>query len=197
MWGELESESEESSSEEEEDGEDLAGAPDESGLATPAGLETPSGLTSGVPAGMETPDSIELRKKKIEAEMEDNETPVLYHVISEKRNERIGGAMMASTHVYDLTTASGALPPQAARKTVAVEREGMVELALNPDELDMDKEAMAQRYDQQMREKQSDLQKEDLSDMMAEHVARQKSKRKRQQTTGTQKPKDDYKKFKF
>jgi splicing factor 3B subunit 2 len=199
LWGELESESEESSEEEEEEGEDLTGAPDESGLATPAGgLETPSGLTSGVPAGMETPDSIELRKKKIEAEMEDNETPLLYQVIPEKRNDRIGGAMMASTHVYDMTTATGALPPQATRRTGNVEREGMVELALNPDELDMDNEAMAQRYEQQMREQQSHLQKEDLSDMLAEHVARQKSKRKRQQTTSTQKqPKDDYKKFKF
>jgi splicing factor 3B subunit 2 len=197
LWGELESESEESSEEEEEEGEDLTGAPDESGLVTPAGLETPSGLTSGVPAGMETPDSIELRKKKIEAEMEDNETPLLYHVIPEKRNDRIGGAMMASTHVYDMTTATGAQPPQAAKRTTVVEREGMVELALNPDELDMDNEAMAQRYEQQMREQQSHLQKEDLSDMLAEHVARQKSKRKRQQTTTTQKPKDDYKKFKF
>ena len=45
-----------------------------------------------------------------------------------------------------------------------------------------------------MREQQSHLQKEDLSDMLAEHVARQKSKRKRQQTTTTtQKQKDDYK----
>lgn len=71
MWGELESESEESSEEEEEDGEDLSNAPDESGLVTPAeGLVTPSGLTS-VPAGMETPDTIELRKKKIESEMEE------------------------------------------------------------------------------------------------------------------------------
>lgn len=197
MWGELESESEESSSEEEEDGEDLVGAPDESGMVTPAGLETPSGLTSGVPAGMETPDSIELRKKKIEAEMEDNETPVLYQVLPEKRNERIGAAMMASTHVYDMTGGPGAAPPQATSRRVGnIEREGMVELALNPDELDLDNEAMAQRYEQQMREQQSHLQKEDLSDMLAEHVARQKSKRKRQQTT-TQKPKDDYKKFKF
>ena len=71
VWGELESESEESSEEEEEEGEDLANAPDESGLVTPAeGLVTPSGLTS-VPAGMETPDTIELRKKKIENEMEE------------------------------------------------------------------------------------------------------------------------------
>lgn len=49
------------------------GAPvDDSGLVTPAeGMVTPSGLTSGVPAGMETPDTIELRKKKIENEMEE------------------------------------------------------------------------------------------------------------------------------
>lgn len=72
MWGELESESEESSEEEEDEGEDMADVPDESGLVTPAeGLVTPSGLTSGVPPGLETPDTIELRKKKIENEMEE------------------------------------------------------------------------------------------------------------------------------
>lgn len=211
LWGELESESESSEEEEEEEaGEDdlagkllrklnfkvsnkiiLEGAPtDETGLATPAGLETPSGLSS-VPAGMETPDSIELRKKRIEAEMEDNETPVLYHVLPEKKSDRIGGSMMASTHVYDIATAQ----QQQARRAVVVDREGMVELALNPDELDMDNEAMAQRYEQQMREQQSHLQKEDLSDMLHEHVMKT-SKRKRQ-TTGSQKPKEDYKKFKF
>lgn len=71
-WGELESESEESSEEEDEEGEDLGGPADESGLVTPAeGMVTPSGLTSGVPAGLETPDTIELRKKKIENEMEE------------------------------------------------------------------------------------------------------------------------------
>lgn len=71
MWGELESESEESSEEEDDDGEDLGDQIDESGLVTPAeGLVTPSGLTS-IPAGMETPDTIELRKKKIESEMEE------------------------------------------------------------------------------------------------------------------------------
>lgn len=71
IWGELESESEESSEEEEDEGEDLGAPVDESGLVTPAeGMITPSGLTS-VPAGMETPDTIELRKKKIESEMEE------------------------------------------------------------------------------------------------------------------------------
>uniref|UniRef100_A0A182SL80 PSP proline-rich domain-containing protein n=1 Tax=Anopheles maculatus TaxID=74869 RepID=A0A182SL80_9DIPT len=266
VWGELESESEESSEEEEDEGEDMTAQPDESGLITPAeGLVTPSGLTSGVPAGMETPDTIELRKKKIESEMEDNETPVLYHVLPEKRNDRIGAAMMASTHVYDISAAGGGGggapgggpaaaaggggggapgggpaaaagggggaaggggggapgggpaaaaggggggapgggPAAAAgggggrRGGGPVDREGMVELALDPSELDLDNEAMAQRYEQQMREQQSHLQKEDLSDMLAEHVARQKSKRKRQQTDTTSKQSKKYKEFKF
>ncbi|XP_065087796.1 splicing factor 3B subunit 2 [Ochlerotatus camptorhynchus] len=202
QWGELESESEESSEEEEDDGEDLGAPPDESGLITPAeGLVTPSGLTSGVPAGMETPDTIELRKKKIESEMEDNETPVLYQVLPEKRTDRIGASMMGSTHVYDLAGAAAAAAAAAggsrAARGGAVDREGMVELALDPSELDMDNEAMAQRYEQQMREQQSHLQKEDLSDMLAEHVARQKSKRKRQQTDTTSKQTKKYKEFKF
>lgn len=51
--------------------------------------------------------------------------------------------------------------------------EGGVELALAPEELELDAEAMKVRYEQQMREQQS-LEKEDLSDMVAEHAARQK-----------------------
>ncbi|KAH8391525.1 hypothetical protein KR200_003089, partial [Drosophila serrata] len=194
QWGELESESEESSEEEEEDGEDLGDQQDETGLVTPVeGLVTPSGLTS-VPAGMETPENIELRKKKIEAEMEDNETPVLYQVLPEKRTDRIGASMMGSTHVYDVSGGGGVNKQPPVRSTT--DREGIVELALDPSELDMDNDAMAQRYEQQMREQQNHLQKEDLSDMLAEHVARQKSKRKRQQTDPAKTTKK-YKEFKF
>ena len=47
-------------------------------------------------------------------------------------------------------------------------------MALNPEELDMDTAAMQAKYDQTMREKQSQLEKEDLSDMVAEHAAKQK-----------------------
>lgn len=69
MWGELESESEESEEEEEEEEEEQP-QEDETGLVTPAeGLVTPSGITS-IPAGLETPEIIELRKKKIESDME-------------------------------------------------------------------------------------------------------------------------------
>lgn len=126
-----------------------------------------------------------------------NETPVLYQVLPEKRADRIGASMMGSTHVYDMSTATGAKPPQniaGAHRTG--DREGMVELALDPSELDLDNDAMAQRYEQQMREQQSHLQKEDLSDMLAEHV--QKSKRKRQQgSETTSKQTKKYKEFKF
>ncbi|XP_034475284.1 splicing factor 3B subunit 2 [Drosophila innubila] len=194
QWGELESESEESSEEEEEDGEDLGNQQDETGLVTPVeGLVTPSGLAS-VPTGMETPENIELRKKKIEAEMEDNETPVLYQVLPEKRTDRIGASMMGSTHVYDIGGGPLANKQPPVRSTT--DREGIVELALDPSELDLDNDAMAQRYEQQMREQQNHLQKEDLSDMLAEHVARQKSKRKRQQTDPAKTTKK-YKEFKF
>lgn len=117
---------------------------------------------------------------------------MLYQVLPEKRTDRVGASMMGSTHVYDIAGVNKA----AATRTAAIpEREGTVELALDPSELDLDNDAMAQRYEQQMREQQNHLQKEDLSDMLAEHVARQKSKRKRQQTdTKTTKK---YKEFKF
>lgn len=81
--------------------------------------------------------------------------------------------MMGSSHVYDMSNVGVVPPPpQISRRTS--DREGMVELALDPSELDMDSDAMAVRYEQQMRENQSQLQKEDLSDMLAEHVAKQK-----------------------
>lgn len=124
---------------------------------------------------------------------------MLYQVLPEKRTERIGASMMASTHVYDMSSAGGAKPPQnLVRGAPIADREGMVELALDPSELDLDNDAMAQRYEQQMREQQSHLQKEDLSDMLAEHVAKQKSKRKRQQgSETTSKQTKKYKEFKF
>ncbi|KAK8782451.1 hypothetical protein V5799_016210 [Amblyomma americanum] len=68
LWGELESESSEEEEDEDEDEEE--GIEDETGLVTPAeGLVTPSGFSS-IPTGVETPDMIELRKRKIESEME-------------------------------------------------------------------------------------------------------------------------------
>ncbi|XP_063221936.1 splicing factor 3B subunit 2 isoform X2 [Bacillus rossius redtenbacheri] len=199
IWGELESESEEESEEEEEDDdEEGGGKEDETGLVTPAeGLITPSGITS-IPAGMETPEIIELRKRKIESEMEGGETPALYQVLPEKRLDRVGGAMMASTHIYDMAGGTGVPAGAAPPRRVGPEGGGTVELALDPSELDLvDTEAMAVRYEQQIREQQSQLQKEDLSDMLADHVARQKNKRKQRQQHQDNKQAKKYKEFKF
>lgn len=194
LWGELESESSEES-EAEEESEEEERAEDESGLVTPAeGLVTPSGFTS-IPAGVETPEMIELRKRKIETDMEGGDTPSLYTVLPEKRAERVGAAMMGSTHIYDMTAAlaKGARAPATGG---ASERPGGVEIALDPSELEMDQAAMAARYEQTLREQQSHLAKEDLSDMVAEHAARQKNKRKKQQQDSGKTTKK-YKEFKF
>ncbi|KYQ49964.1 Splicing factor 3B subunit 2 [Trachymyrmex zeteki] len=189
MWGEPESESSGDEDEDEDgeeggegaDGEGKDGDGDGSGLVTPGaeGLITPSGITS-IPAGLETPETIELRKKKIESEMEGGDTPALYTVLQERRTEGLGASMMGSTHVYDMTA----------------EKDGAVELTLDPSELDLDSEAMASRYEETMRSRQAHLRREDLSDMLQDHVQRQKSKRKRQQIQDTKTSKK-YKEFKF
>jgi splicing factor 3B subunit 2 len=54
-----------------------------------------------------------------------------------------------------------------------------VELSLDPSELEgLDSESMAARYEQTLREQQGNLAKEDFSDMVAEHAAKQKVSRK-------------------
>jgi len=76
---------------------------------------------------------------------------------------------MASTHVYDLGVAKEKSKPYGIKDSSAVE------LALDPSELDMvDTAAMEARYEQTLKEKQAYNQGEDLSDMVAEHTAKQK-----------------------
>eukprot|EP00118_Oscarella_pearsei_P001542 m.7713 g.7713 ORF g.7713 m.7713 type:complete len:680 (+) comp19450_c0_seq1:23-2062(+) len=171
LWGELESESEEEMGEsDEEESEEGGGgeeeeAADETGLMTPAeGLATPSGMTS-IPGGLETPEMLELRKRKtIEEAMEQSgDAPALYTVLPEKKAPGVGGAMVGSAHVYD----------------VGQGKKGGdgIAISLDPSELDMGQAAMTAKYEQQMKEQSKDS--EDLSDMVAEHTARQNKKRKR------------------
>ncbi len=47
-----------------------------------------------------------------------------------------------------------------------------VEVALAPEELELDPMAMTQKYEEHVREQQ--VEKEDFSDMVAEHAAKQK-----------------------
>merc|ERR1719328_689916 len=206
LWGEMESESEEEESSEEEDEDEDEQADDEraAGAQTPLvgeGLATPSGMSSvGLGGlGQETPELLELRKKKIEAEMEGGETPNLYTVLPERRNERIGASMMGSTHTYDLGQAGVSATRQAP---VPVGSGGTgpggVEMALNPEEVDlMDTEAMAAKAEAALRDQQANLAKEDLSDMVAEHAAKAANKRKRLANKDEGKSAKKYKEFKF
>ncbi|XP_030636702.1 splicing factor 3B subunit 2 [Chanos chanos] len=192
-WGELEPSDEESSEEEEEEESD-EDKPDETGFFTPAdrysGLITPGGYSS-VPAGMETPELIELRKKKIEEAMDGNETPQLFTVLPERRTAALGAAMMASTHIYDV---SGAM---AGRKAGGGQESQGVEVALAPEELELDPMAMTQKYEEHVREQQAQVEKEDFSDMVAEHAAKQKQKKRKAQPQDTRGGAKKYKEFKF
>lgn len=53
-----------------------------------------------------------------------------------------------------------------------------VDVALNPEELDLDTVAMAAKYEARVKEQEM-VQKEDFSDMVAEHAAKQKASRVR------------------
>uniref|UniRef100_A0A8C1X1H6 Splicing factor 3b, subunit 2 n=1 Tax=Cyprinus carpio TaxID=7962 RepID=A0A8C1X1H6_CYPCA len=193
-WGELEASDEESSEEEEEEEESDEEKPDETGFFTPAdsGMITPGGFSS-VPAGMETPELIELRKKKIEEAMDGNETPQLFTVLPERKAGAVGAAMMASTHIYDMSTTV------TSRKVGGVSGLGgdsqAVEVALAPEELELDPMAMTQKYEEHVREQQ--VEKEDFSDMVAEHAAKQKQKKRKGQPQDTRSGAKKYKEFKF
>ncbi|XP_005752044.1 splicing factor 3B subunit 2 [Pundamilia nyererei] len=190
-WGELEPSDEESSEEEEEEESDEE-KPDETGFFTPAdsGLITPGGFSS-VPAGMETPELIELRKKKIEEAMDGNETPQLFTVLPERRTGPVGAAMMASTHIYEMSAA------MASRKAGGGQESQGVEVALAPEELELDPMAMTQKYEEHVREQQAQVEKEDFSDMVAEHAAKQKQKKRKAQPQDTRGGAKKYKEFKF
>ena len=92
--------------------------------------------------------------------MEGGETPSLYTILPERHNERIGAAMMGSAHTYDIPPlppmgrggpGRPPLPPSAPSGMDI----GGVELALNPEEVDlMDTDAMQARAEAALRENQ-------------------------------------------
>ncbi|CAJ0572770.1 unnamed protein product, partial [Mesorhabditis spiculigera] len=195
-WGEIGSDesSEEGSEEEseEEEEERVKEAATAIGLKTPMeGQATPavSVITpSVITAGADTPESIELRKRRVDESTVGAETPgAAYHIIPERKVDRVGGAMMASTHVYDLS------------KKQAV-TEGGIEVSLDPEALDLDQKKLEEKYDEQLRKRGKDGAEttEDFSDMVAEHNATQQRKRKAQEAKkGDKGSGKKYKDFKF
>ncbi|KRY00373.1 Splicing factor 3B subunit 2, partial [Trichinella pseudospiralis] len=184
-WGEWESD--EYSTEEETESEDEEKEEEEDADFVPSaeGLVTPSGISTGISTtGAETPDAIELRKKKVQDDT-NKETPSLYTLLPEKKVDSIVGQMMASTHVYDLSAAATAKKDQRP--------DNAVEISLNPEELDLaDTSGLQQRYEEGLKKMGKE---DDFSDMVAEHAAKQK--RKRKTTEDKKSSTKKYKDFKF
>lgn len=67
----------------------------------------------------------------------------------------------------------------AGRKAGGGQESQGVEVALAPEELELDPMAMTQKYEEHVREQQAQVEKEDFSDMVAEHAAKQKVQRHR------------------
>eukprot|EP00039_Didymoeca_costata_P018722 m.334689 g.334689 ORF g.334689 m.334689 type:complete len:578 (+) comp17412_c0_seq1:119-1852(+) len=191
LWGQLESESDESSEEEDSDEEgsdqEEEKEADESGTVTPSGYtsESPSGITS-VQTGSETPDAIELRKRRVEEAMDEVEEPqTLYKVVPQK-DTAITTGVMGSAHVYDMADAG--VGTKKSKKAIGTG----IEVAVNPEDLaNMDQDALKEKYEQAEKEKNAN--KEDLSDMVAEHTSKAAKKRKQ----GSKKEDKASKKFKF
>ena len=81
-------------------------------------------------------------------------------VLPEKRSA-VGGAMMGSSHTYDLAGAGavGGRPGAPGGPSAGAQRAD-IEVALNPEELDLDPAEMAARYEQGVREQQSNFAKD-------------------------------------
>uniref|UniRef100_T1JT02 PSP proline-rich domain-containing protein n=2 Tax=Tetranychus urticae TaxID=32264 RepID=T1JT02_TETUR len=177
LWGEIESEEEEEEEleeEEEELEEEEEELEEEEEELEEEVLQRQMSFFS-VDKGMETPAIIELRKKKIQDEMESNANASLFNIIPEKKTERNGKEMMPSNHIYDVTG--------------SFKRTQGVEVALDPNDLEMPIADLAAKYEKSLKQ----TSKEDLSDMVAEHVASQKRKK----TQDSFKSNKKYKDFKF
>lgn len=132
----------------------------------------------------------------------DGEAPVLYKVLPEKASS-IGASMMGSSKVYDLSAAK--------KVTAAMAESGGIDMALNPDELDMDADVLQSRFDAQMRQQQSrseldgggggdttgDEPSRRAKKKKAEEEAAAKLKQQQQQAAADKDKSKKYKEFKF
>ena len=200
IWGQLESEeSGDDSSDDDSDDSDGDDDGDDDGEADAAGTVTPSGFTSETPSGItsvdtgtETPDALDLRKRRTEIEdamEEGGDAKELYKVLPQQAATT--GGMMGSQHIYDMAAAgAGAAAGKKGKKLV--DGSGVEVTGVNPDELEgMDQEALKAKYEQMEQEKNQN--KDDFTDMVAQHTSAANKKRKAQ----SKKDSAQAKKFKF
>ncbi|KAI0984698.1 hypothetical protein GJ496_007206 [Pomphorhynchus laevis] len=202
LWGELESDEE---NELESDGDSDSGQIVDMTMSAGTQLEdgddiqgtaTPSGVVSAAPSalGLETPaDHIEIRKRTTEASgdasvVDDStgqqQAQQLYHVLTEK-SVTVGTSIMGSSKVYDV---SAAVQPTGKRtsaqpssggpgKPNAAIASNSVDIALEPDELEMDSDILEKRYKEQM---QNELSKNSDDDDESGHRSSSNRRKKRQ-----------------
>ena len=192
LWGQIEEAEEEveeeEEEEEEEEVEDMDGVPVSDGIQTPSGLETPSGFASAVPSGLETPEFLELRKSRFDQppEPSSREPQDLYRVLPEKQTKK--GFLGSQGYDISRPTLDEDTPTNVTSflSCGLIRQKRGVEVALDPSQLENltksdlralhDKEETRQRI-----EKRGYNQAEDMSDMVAEHEARQVKKLKTQE----------------
>lgn len=100
--------------------------------------------------------------------MDGDTTPSLYTVLPEK-NVGVGQSSLLSTNrVYDFQAIRKDQMGQSSANRGDIS--GGVDIALNPDELDMNNQALEARFRQELNKESA---KEDLSDMISDHLNKQ------------------------
>ncbi|KAJ8907340.1 hypothetical protein NDN08_007454 [Rhodosorus marinus] len=173
LWAGFGEEESEESEEEEEEAEEAPEAANLSAAGNNAelgsGIET---STSILPGGAQTPaDAIELRKG-VPAK------PAQLYTVVEEKKASVGGSLLGTSHVYDLG---------GKKKT----GDG-VEVTLNPEDFErgLDSEVLRRKHDQKKAEEEVKRKGDDVSDIVAEGLARKRKELEREKDKRAKRAKD-------
>jgi splicing factor 3B subunit 2 len=205
-WGELEEEEyeseEEEESEEEAEGEEAEEEEGEAPAAPvpslPAGVPDHGGLVT--PTGIATPDHLVLRKKDVGAMPQPPEESRPLFQVLQQREAKVGGAAFGSAHTYVIgggeEKAGGAGGGQGkpgrgeAVNLIKSQKTKEVAITLNPSELEnLTDDMLKEKYEATVKAT-GQPEREDLSDLVAEHTKKKAKK-------DAAKDKKKYKEFKF
>merc|ERR1712137_882816 len=144
----------------------------EAPTATLTSAEMNSGTESV--SGYETPESIDLRKQKLEKEsMTNNQPKQLYQELKTEQSS-VGGSMFGSQHRY-------VMPSEERVTLTGSQRVEKMEVSLNPNEIDegITEDLIRKKYDDTLQLEKAAHRKEDMSDIIAKETAKRKKKEKK------------------
>lgn len=101
--------------------------------------------------------------------MDGDATPQLYTILPEKSVGVGQSSLLSTNRVYDFQSLKKDQMMQSSSNRANAS--GGVDIALNPDELEMNTQALEARYREELRGRETN--KEDLSDMMSDHLNKQ------------------------